>query len=264
MTTALSPRTSVPASESVFELGQRLTDLLSEASHNVTGDLLPDPFRERVADLAESIRRRTSKRAERDPRSLFDLDDRFVELMDRADEEASETGEVPKEVAAEIADYLEAFRTKVDRIAGYWRWQESVATICGEEADRLAARKKAADRRVSRLRNMLLMFMMARGLKKLEGDKTSIGIQQNSTASLVVDDPLKVDDEFLENQFRFTRTEFRQIVQQLAESDLRRRLELGLQRDGWEVNGAAVRAALTNEAPMPCARLVKGQHVRIR
>ena len=122
-------------------------------------------------------------------------------------------------------DYLEAFRSKVDRIAGYWRWQESMAWICGEEAERLAARKKAADGRVERLKDMLLAFMMLRGIKKLEGDKASIGMQQNSTASLVIDDPLQVGECFYENAIRFTKTEFQELVYQLPEGDLRQRLE---------------------------------------
>ena len=71
-----------------------------------------------------------------------------------------------------------------------------MAAICGHEAERLAARKKAADGRVEQLKSMLLAFMMSRGIKKLEGDKASIGMQQNSTASLVIDDPLQVGECF--------------------------------------------------------------------
>ena len=51
-------------------------------------------------------------------RSLFDLDDRLIELMDRAEEEASASGEVSEALQVEITEYLEAFRGKVDRIAG--------------------------------------------------------------------------------------------------------------------------------------------------
>jgi hypothetical protein len=67
--------------------------------------------------------------------------------LERA-EEAAEDGEIPQELRDEINDYLELFRTKVDRIAGYWRWQESIARICSEEAERLSVRKRAAERRV--------------------------------------------------------------------------------------------------------------------
>ena len=167
-------------------------------------------------------------------------------------------------MAQEISDYLDAFRTKVDGIAGYWRWQESIAGICAMEAERLAARKRAADARVTRLKSILLMFMMSRGLKKLDGEKSSIGMQANGTASLVIDDPLQIGEYFFEREMRFTKTEMKEIACQLLDGDLRRRLEAAVNGDGWEVNGSAIRAAIANNSPVPGARLVKGSHVRIR
>ena len=262
--TVTMPAARLCAEESVYDLGHRLTKLLIDASQEFKGEQLPDVTRERVADLAEAIRRRTARRAERDPRSLFELDERFIELMDRADEEASSGGEVSAELLSEITEYLEAFRNKVDRIAGYWRWQESIAQICGEEVERLSARKKAADGRVSRLKNMLLAFMTNRGQKKLEGDKASINKQQNSTASLAIDDPLQIADEYFEFPFQLSKRDIREIVEALIPSDLRRRLELALKGEGWEINTSAVRAALLNNAGLKGARLVKGYHVRIR
>ncbi|MCZ2156675.1 MAG: siphovirus Gp157 family protein [Bryobacterales bacterium] len=250
--------------ESTLELGKRLVTLLEDAERDATGGQLPETAREHLADLIEGLRRRLAVKASRDPRSLFDLDERLIELMDQAEEAASDGNEIPQELVQEINDYFEAFRTKVDKIAGYWRWQESIAEICGKEADRFGARKKAADGRLSRLKNMLLAFMMARGLKKLEGDKANIGMQPNSAASLVIDDPLQVGERFFENNIRLTMTELQEIVYQLADSELRRRLEASLKGDGWEINNSAVRYGIVNAATIPGARLVKGNHVRLR
>jgi hypothetical protein len=264
MAAAMVPTNGQGTEESVFDLGQRLAQLLFEAGQEAKAGQLPDPVRERVADLAEAIRRRTAKRAERDPRSLFDLDERFIDLMDRADDEAYALGEVSKALLIEITEYLEAFRNKVDQIAGYWRWQEWIARICGEEAERLFARKKAADGRVHRLKYMLLAFMMSRGQKKLEGEQTSIGMQLNSNPSLVVDEPLQIGDGFYEHPMQLTKPEVREIVHQLTDGELRRRMEFVLRGDGWEMNTAAVRAAISNNVAVQGARLVKGHHVRIR
>ena len=209
--------------ESALELGKRLVALLEDAERDAAGTQLPETAREHLADLVEALRRRLAVKARHDPRSLFDLDEQLIELMDQAEEAASEGSEIPQELVQEINDYFEAFRTKVDKIAGYWRWQESIAEICGKESDRLAARKKAADGRLTRLKNMLLAFMMARGLKKLEGDKAAIGMQSNSATSLVVDDPLQIGERFFENSIRFTKTELQEIVYQLAEGELRHR-----------------------------------------
>jgi len=61
--------------------------------------------------------------------------------------------------------------------------EQSIADISSKEAERLAARKKVAENRVTRLKGFLFAFMMARGIKKLEGEKSDIGIQRNSSAS---------------------------------------------------------------------------------
>lgn len=116
---------------------------------------------------------------------------------------------------------------------------------------------------MTKLKGFLFAFMMARGIKKLEGEKSDIGMQRNSTASLVVDDPLQIGERFFERSVRFNKTELQEIVYQLAEGEVRRRLELAL-KDGWEVNGEAVRAALVNREAIAGARLVTGSHLRIR
>jgi hypothetical protein len=250
-------------SESIFDIGDRLAGLLEQAKQEAVGNHVPEEMLARLADIVETLRSRVSRRPERDPKSLFDLDERLIELMERA-EEAFEGGEIPQELIEEINDYLEAFRTKVDRIAGYWRWQESIARICGEEAERLTTRKRAAEGRVSRLKDMLLAFMMSRGLKKLEGERATIGMQANGMASLVIDDPLQIGERFFEKDLRFTKTELQEIAYQLADGELRRRLETALAGDGWEINGSAVRFAMTNNAGVSGARLVKGHHVRLR
>ena len=200
----------------------------------------------------------------RDPRSLFDIDERLVELMDQVVDTAADGQEPPSELIEEINEYIEAFHSKVDRIAGYLRWQESVASICGAEAERLSVRKKSAEGRVSRLKNMLLHFMLSRGLRKLEGERAAIGLQPNSAASLVVDDPLKIGECFFERSIGFTKTELQELIYQLPAGDLRGRLETQLAEDGWQVNGSAIRAAIVNGSEVDGARLVKGHHIRIR
>jgi DNA repair exonuclease SbcCD ATPase subunit len=202
--------------------------------------------------------------AVRDPRSLFDIDERLVELMDQVADAAADGQEPRTELIEEINEYIEAFQSKVDRIAGYLRWQEAIASICSSEAERLSARKKAAEGRVSRLKNMLLHFMLSRGLKKLEGERAAIGLQPNSAASLVVDDPLKIGECFFERSIGFTKTEMQELIYQLPSGELRDRLETQFAEDGWQVNGNAIRAAFANGAEIAGARLVKGHHIRIR
>lgn len=255
---------ATPPSESAFDIGKRLAGLLEQAEQDTVDGQPPESVRDRIVDLVESLRHRLARKTERDPRSLFDLDDRLIDLMDQVEDAAAEPGEIPPELLQEVNDYIEAFRTKVDRIAGYWRWQESIADICGKEAERLEARKKAAEGRLGRLKNMLLAFMMARGLKKLEGEKAAIGMQANGMASLVIDDPLQIGECFFESNIRLTKTELQEIAYQLADGELRRRMEATLKGEGWAINGSAVRFAIINNSTVSGARLVKGNHVRLR
>jgi hypothetical protein len=249
--------------ETISGLSRRLAELLEQSESEGAQSQLPDATREQATGLVEALRRRIVRKPERDHRSLFDLDDRLIELMSLVEEATDGGGEISEELTQEIDTYLEAYRLKVDRIVGYWRWQQSIADISSKEAKRLAARKKAAENRVSRLKGFLFAFMMARGIKKLEGEKSDIGMQRNSTASLVVDDPVQIAEHYFERNVRLTKTDLQEIVYQLAEGEVRRRLELTL-KDGWEVNVEAVRAALMNREVTAGARLVTGSHVRIR
>src|SRR5262245_35166342 len=103
--------------ESVFAIGSRLEELLKQAKQEAHDGILSASVQARLADAVEVLRARLVSKTERDPRSLFDLDERLVELLDSADE-AAEVGEIPPDLSEAINDYLEAFQTKVDRIAG--------------------------------------------------------------------------------------------------------------------------------------------------
>ena len=249
--------------ETVAGLSRRLAELLEESEAHGTQSQLQDGTRAQAADLVEALRVRIVRKVDRDHRSLFELDDRLIELMGLVEEAADAGAAISEELAQEIDVYLDAYRHKVDRIVGYWRWQQSIADISAKEAERLAARKRAAENRVTSLKGFLFAFMMSRGIKKLEGEKSDIGVQRNSMASLVIDDPLQIAEHFFERHVRFTKTELQEIVHQLVDGEVRRRLEFAL-KDKWEVNGEAIRAALMNQERIPGARLVTGSHVRIR
>ena len=246
--------------ESASALARRLSELME---HNEQ-DHMPEPVRDQVVVLLDVLRARVIRKPERDHRSLFELDDRLIELMGQVEEAADAGTEITKDLAEEIDTYLDAHRRKVDLIVGYWRWQQSIADISGKEAERLAARKRAAENRVSRLKGFLLGFMSLRGIKKLEGEKSDIAIQRNSTASLVINDPLLIPDQCFERSIRFTKAELREVSQHLTEGDLLLRIVTELKSGGWEVNGDGVRALMSSNMPAIGARLVTGSHLRIR
>ena len=109
-----------------------------------------------------------------------------------------------------------------------------------------------------------LARMVKKGLATEDAAKAAIGMQPNGTPSLVIDDPSQIGERFFESSLRFTKTELQEIAYQLAEGELRRRLESALSGSEWEINGSAVRFAITNNSLVSGARLVKGHHVRLR
>src|SRR5262245_20830025 len=84
--------------ESIFDVGRRLNSLLEEAERQAAEGQLPESARSRLADVLDALRVKLSRKTERDPRSLFDLDDHLLDLMDRVEETAAENGEIPVEL----------------------------------------------------------------------------------------------------------------------------------------------------------------------
>lgn len=199
------------------------------------------------------------------PESIFDLDDRLLELMDAVEQCHAEQRDVPAELAAEIDLYLEQHRRKVDSIAAFWRWQESIALVCGKEADRLFARKRTAQARLQRLKGVLRVFMQTRAIGKMDGHRATITFQRNSVASLLVEDPGSVPKSFREKAIVMNEVELEETVEAMPDGPVRDKLRGIMQGPGWEINEAALRLELSQPgAEVPGARLVKGRHVRLR
>ena len=77
--TVTAPVVGLP--ESVFDIGDRLEELLKQARQETNDGTLPACVRSRLADTVEVLRSRLVSKTERDPRSLFDLDERDLPFM---------------------------------------------------------------------------------------------------------------------------------------------------------------------------------------
>ena len=102
--------------ETVAGLSRRLAELLEESEAHGTQSQLQDGTRAQAADLVEAPRVRIVRKVDRDHRSLFELDDRLIELMVLVEEAPDAGAAISEELAQEIDVYLEAYRHKVDRI----------------------------------------------------------------------------------------------------------------------------------------------------
>lgn len=128
----------------------------------------------------------------------------------------------------------------------------------------MAARKRAAENRIVRLKGYVQAFMVSRGVRKLEGERSDISIQRNSSASVVINDPCQLPAHFFERAIRFTKPELRELVAALPNGALLSSLAFALESDGWGPNGEAIRAGLVNGELIDGARLVTGSHLRLR
>jgi len=195
--------------------------------------------------------------------SLFEIDQALAMLIESAQEEAAaNNGELSEELKAALADYVEAFGEKVDRIANYLKAQESFADLAKREAARLEARRKAAENRVKGLKTFLCFFMASHELKRLQGPLNTITLASNSAESLVLDETAHMPDTFHKVLAEVAWNEWEEIMAALPDGLLRERLTggNGVRR---ELDRARLAEALKAGVTVSGARLVRGQHVRI-
>jgi hypothetical protein len=120
--------------------------------------------------------------------SLFEIDTELEAAFDQMQKEREITGNISDASRQRCVQLFAQLGSKVDRIAAYLRTQQRKACIAAEEAQRLQQRRRSAEQRVDDVKQMLTYFMRCRGLKRLEGELSTIRLQTNSQASLQIDD----------------------------------------------------------------------------
>ena len=120
--------------------------------------------------------------------NLFEIDAKLKATFDQMQEEREITGDISDESRERCAQLFAELGKKIDRIAAYLRTQQRKASIAAEEAQRLQQRRRSAEQRVNDVKEVLTYFMRCRGLKRLEGELSTIRLQTNSQTSLQIDD----------------------------------------------------------------------------
>jgi hypothetical protein len=114
--------------------------------------------------------------------SLFEIDETLDLLVQAATDQYDETGQIAADLQAEMAAYAEAMGEKIDRIAAYLKVQKATAEIAAQEIARLEARKRAAENREKRLKEMLAAFMKLKDVTKLRGRLNTISSPEEQHA----------------------------------------------------------------------------------
>jgi hypothetical protein len=185
-------------------------------------------------------------------------------LVESAQEEAvANGGELSDELRTALADYIEAFGEKVDRIANYVRAQESFAELARKEEERLHARRKSAENRAKGLKSFLSSWMLSRGIKHLKGRLNTIALSKNSADTLIIEAQAAIPDRFHKVAVQMSWDEWAVVLSCLADNPLRERLtRAGVVQK--ELNRLHLLEAVAGSIVLPGVQLVRGHHMRMR
>jgi hypothetical protein len=195
--------------------------------------------------------------------TLFEIDEALATLVESAqDEVAASGGELSEQLRTALADYVEAFGEKVDRIANYLKIQESVALFAKREEERLHARRSSAEKRVKGLKSFLSFWMLSHGLKHLKGHLNTVTLSKNSVDSLIIAEDAAIPDRYYTVTVQMSWDEWAGVLRCLGDSPLLERLASAsaVQR---EVDRPRLQEAVASGVGLPGVRLLRGHHVRV-
>lgn len=192
-------------------------------------------------------------------RSIFDLDCELETLFDQI-QEAADIGPIPNELQERFLNFCDAFGEKVDRIGRFLRVQEAKAEFAKAEVKRLQDRARSAEAKARSTKEMLLYFMNARGLKKLEGKTHTLRMQANSQDSVRVEDPNALPMAYRRVELRIDGKLFVDVLE-LLPHEKREMFIRGLKE--FQPNNDAIHEAHLRKEEIPGVTIYRGHHIRV-
>ena len=134
--------------------------------------------------------------------TLFEIDRELDSLLDQIEEEAEENGTASPELLERFQQFCQAESDKVDRIGRFLTLMDSRLKYCRQQAEHFQKRARSADAKIVGTKNMVLYFLAARGLKKIEGKEFTLRLQKNSQDSVEITDAGQVPINYRELELR--------------------------------------------------------------
>jgi hypothetical protein len=195
-----------------------------------------------------------------DGNTLFEIDRELDSLLDQIEDQVEETGSASPELLERFQQFCEAESEKVDRIGRLLTLMENRMKYCRQQADRFQARARSADAKIVSTKNMVLYFLAARGLKKIEGREFTLRLQKNKQDSVEITDA---------DQIPITRRELDlcipgriwQAILAFIPEDASKSLASCI-RDDRPCN-AAIKEAASRFEQVPGVRIKRGIHLRV-
>jgi hypothetical protein len=192
--------------------------------------------------------------------TLFEIDRELDSLLDQIEEEAEESGTASPELLERFQQFCQAESDKVDRIGRFLTLMDSRLKYCRQQAEHFQKRARPADAKIVGTKNMVLYFLVARGLKKIEGKEFTLRLQKNSQDSVEITDAGQVPITFRELELRIPGRLWQTILAALPE-DTSKQLATCIRDD--KPSNDAIKEAASRFEEVPGAQIKRGIHLRV-
>ena len=195
-----------------------------------------------------------------DGSTLFEIDHELDSMLDQIEEEAEENGTASPELLERFRKFCEAESEKVDRIGRFLMLMDNRLRYCRQQAEHFQKRARTADAKVVNTKNMVLYFLMSRGLKKIEGKEFTLRMQKNSQDSVEITDAAQVPITCRELELRISGRLWQEVLAFLPEGTSK--VLANCVRDDRPSNDA-IKEASSQFEEIPGAQVKRGVHLRV-
>lgn len=195
-----------------------------------------------------------------DGNTLFEIDRELDSMLDQIEDEAEENGTASPELLERFRQFCEAESEKVDRIGRFLTLMDNRLRYCRQQAEHFQKRARTADAKVVNTKNMVLYFLMSRGLKKIEGNEFTLRMQKNSQDSVRITNEAIVPKRYCRIDARIDGVLWETVLSMLPE-ELSKTLESSIQET--MPNAEAIKVAAMRQEKVPGTEVRRGSHLRV-
>jgi hypothetical protein len=192
--------------------------------------------------------------------TLFEIDRELDALLDEIAQQVDSKSPPSEDLLARFYGFFEAQAEKVDRIGRFVRMMEAREQFCRTEAARLSDRARAASNKAEGTKNMVLYYLLSRGLKKIEGQQFTLRAQPNCQDSLRVPDQRVLPKRYLWIEARIAGDVWDRVISSLPD-DLAKILALSV-RD-TRTNHDGIKESHAHGQVVTGAEIHRGWHLRV-
>jgi len=193
-------------------------------------------------------------------KTLLEIDRELDALLDEIEEQAEENGSASPELLEQFQQFCQAESDKVDRIGRFLTLMDSRLKYCRQQAEHFQKRARTSDAKIVRTKNIVLYFLAARGLKKIDGKDFTLRQQKNSQDSVRITDEAAVPISYCRIDAQIDGVVWETALSLLPD-DLSKSLESSIQET--RPNADAIKAAAMRNEQVPGAEVRRGSHLRV-